>query len=310
MSDSEKSVPAIGTVGLIGLGAVGALYARLLRRGGANLLVLADEARAARYAREGVLCNGEAVAFDYATPEQARALDLVIFATKEGGLRGTMETAAPFIGEKTLLLCLTNGVTSEQTLAERFGEANILYSVAQGMDAVKMGNALTYSHPGMIVLGERTPGAVSPRAQAVADYLNAHGVYALPVPDMVRRQWGKWMLNVGVNQATMVFEGTYATVQRPGRPREVMLAAMREAQMLAKLEGYPISEEEFGEWVALVDGLAPEGAPSMRQDGAARRKSEVELFSGTAVRLGQKHGVAVPVNAWLYETVRRMEAQY
>ena len=83
-----------------------------------------------------------------------------------------METAAGFIGENTLVLSVLNGVSSEEILAERFGETNILYCTAQGMDAVKVGNALTYAHAGMIVLGEKLPGEITPRVQAVADFLN------------------------------------------------------------------------------------------------------------------------------------------
>ena len=248
--------------------------------------------------------------FPYVTPAQARPVDLLIIATKAGGLAGAMETAAGFVGPDTLMLSLINGVTSEGEMAARFGAEHVLYAVAQGMDAVKVGSRLTYAHPGMIVLGEKQPGPVSARVQAVADCLNAHGVKVVPVEDMVRRQWGKLMLNVGINQACMVFECNYGGVQQPGRPREVMLGAMREAQKLAKLEGYPISEEEFDGWVALADSLAPGGKPSMRQDGEAHRKSEVELFAGTMVRLGRKHGVEVPVNAWLYEKVKEMEAAY
>ena len=71
-----------------------------------------------------------------------------------------------------------------------------------------------------------------------------------------------------------------------------------------------ISDEEFDGWLALADTFAPEGKPSMRQDGEAHRKSEVELFAGTMVRLAKKHGADVPVNRWLYDRVRQMEAQY
>ena len=300
----------IETVGLIGLGAVGALYAQRLLRSGADLLVIADEKRAARYRDEGVLCNGEAVPFPYATPAKARPVDLLIFATKIGGLGEAMETAAGFVGPDTLLMCLTNGVTSEGMLTERFGEKNVLYSIAQGMDAVKEGNAVVYTRPGTIVLGEREPGPISARVHRVADYLTAHDIDVMRAEDVVRRQWSKLMFNVGINQAVMVFEGTYGSVQREGRPREVMIGAMREAQRLAALEGYLISDEEFDAWLTLTDSLSPSGAPSMRQDGAAHRKSEVELFSGTMLRLADKHGVDVPVNRWLYEQVARMEAAY
>ena len=298
------------TVGIVGLGALGVLFGERLLSGGADVSIIADEARVQRYRRDGVLCNGEPVAFAYKTPAQAEPVDLLIFATKESGLRGAMDTAKGFIGENTLILSVLNGVSSEETIAARFGEKNVLYCVAQGMDAVKTGSALTYAHAGVIVLGEKEPGAISPRVQQVADFLNAHGVTAQPVGDMVRRQWGKLMLNVGINQTVMVFEGDYGTVQRSGKPREIMLAAMREVQKLAELEGYPVSDEEFDGWVRLGDSLSPTGKPSMRQDGEAHRKSEVELFAGTIIRRAERFGLDVPVNRWLYDTVKKMEAAY
>ena len=300
----------IKTVGLIGLGAVGALYAARLLASGADLRVIVDEARKTRYMREGVYVNGQRIDFPYVTPAESEPVDLMLIVTKEGGLRSAMETASGFVGKDTLIISLLNGVTSEEILAERFGSRNILYSVAQGMDAVKEGACLTYVHPGRIVLGEKEPGKISERVQAAADYLNAHDVTATPVPDMVRRQWGKLMLNVGLNQACMVFECDYGGVQRPGKARETMLGAMREAQMIAGLEGHVITDGEFDEWVALLDSFAPQGKPSMRQDGEARRKSEVELFAGTMLRLAGKHGAQVPVNAWLYEKVREIESKY
>ena len=298
------------TVGIVGLGALGVLFGQRLLENGADVRVIADEARAERYQKQGVICNGTPVNFRYETPKTAKPVDLMIFATKESGLRGAMETASGFIGENTLMLSVLNGVSSEETIAARFGERNVIYCTAQGMDAVKVGNALTYAHAGMIVLGEKRPGGISPRVRQIADFLNTHGVTAQPVGDMVRRQWGKLMLNVGINQTVMVFEGDYGTVQKPGKPREIMLAAMREVQKLAALEGYPISDAEFDDWVGLADSLSPVGKPSMRQDGEAHRKSEVELFAGTIIRRAAKFGLDVPVNRCLYDTVKQMEAGY
>ena len=297
-------------VGIIGLGALGVLFGQRLLENSADVRIIADLARAEKYRKQGVTCNGAPVDFRYVTPEEAESVDLMIFATKEGGLQNAMETASGFIGENTLILSVLNGVSSEETIAARFGEKNVLYCTAQGMDAVKVGNALTYAHAGMIVLGEKQPGEITPRVQAVADFLNAHGVTAQSVGDMVRRQWGKLMLNVGINQTVMVFEGDYGTVQKPGKPRDIMIAAMREVQKLANLEGYPIDDAEFDDWVKLADSLSPAGKPSMRQDGEAHRKSEVELFAGTIIRRAEKYQLDVPINRWLYDTVKKMEAAY
>ena len=297
-------------VGVVGLGAIGMLYGSAMMDAGVDVRVLVDRERLDRYTRHPARVNGREVRFRYCTPEQGEPLDLILYATKASGLDAAMEVSAPFVGEETLLLSLLNGITSEEVLEGRFGKERVIYSVAQGMDAVREGRELRCTHSGQVILGEREPGAVSPRCRELAAWLTAHGVSAQAVPDMRRRQWGKLMLNVGVNQTVMVFEGTYGTVQVPGRPREVFIEAMREVQRLSALEGYPLSEEDLKGYIAINDSLDPEGAPSMRQDGKAHRPSEVELFAGTVIRLAKRHGLPASVNQWLYDRVREMEAAY
>lgn len=245
------------------------------------------------------------------TPEEAEPVDLMIFATKEGGLRGAMETAAGFIWRKYAgFVCAQRRKQRRDSRGTLWRDQHfVLHGSGHGRGEGGQCAGLM-RHAGMIVLGEKLPGEITPRVQAVADFLNAHGVTAKPVGDMVRRQWGKLMLNVGLNQTVMVFEGDYGTVQQPGKPRDIMIAAMREVQKLAAMEGYPISDEEFDDWVKLADSLSPAGKPSMRQDGEAHRKSEVELFAGTIIRRAARFGLDVPVNRWLYDTVKKMEAAY
>lgn len=128
--------------------------------------------------------------------------------------------------------------------------------------------------------------------------------------DILHRLWSKWMLNVGVNQVVMVREGTYGTVQKPGEARDLMIAAMREVIKIAEQEQIPVTETDLNEYLDLIDTLSPDGMPSMRQDGLAGRYSEVELFAGTVLEKAAKLGIDVPVNRYLYETVREMEKAY
>ena len=76
----------------------------------------------------------------------------------------------------------------------------------------------------------------------------------------------------------------------------MMLAAMRECVAVGQAEGVALSEDDVTYWRDIVDRLAPEGLPSMRQDAKAGRKTEVELFAGTVCELGRKHGIPTPVN--------------
>ena len=89
----------------------------------------------------------------------------------------------------------------------------------------------------------------------------------------------------------MVYQCDYSGLQSPGPARETMLAAMREVLAVGNAEGVPLSEADVALWTDVVDNAQPHSEPSMRQDGKAHRKSEVELFSGTIRRLAQKHGL-------------------
>jgi hypothetical protein len=84
-------------------------------------------------------------------------------------------------------------------------------------------------------------------------------------------------------------------------------AAMREAMLVARRERVPVSDDDLDFYVRLVDGLDPDGMPSMRQDSLAGRPTEVEFFAGTVVRKADALGLDVPVNRRLYRQIREME---
>jgi 2-dehydropantoate 2-reductase len=186
----------------------------------------------------------------------------------------------------------------------------MLYCVAQGMDAVKVGNRLTYAHMGKLCFGDREGGAVSPRAQAVAAFFDKTGIPYEIDGDMRKRLWGKFMMNVGVNQAAAIYGGTYGELQSAGPARDAMIAAMREVISLSEPEGIPLAEDDLTYWLRVLSTLSPEGKPSMRQDLEARRYSEVELFAGTVLALGQKHGIPTPVNQEFYQKIKAAESRY
>lgn len=280
----------IKKVSIIGLGALGILFAHHLseRMPKGDLRIIADEERIRRYKRDGVYCNGQRCEFNYLNPEDKEdPADLLIFAVKYNGLNKAIQAAKNQVGEQTIILSALNGITSERIIGQTYGMDKILYCVAQGMDAVKEGNRLTYEHMGMLVFGEQEPGVISQRVKRVAQFLESMAVPFEAVTDMNRRMWGKFMLNVGVNQTVAVYENNYGGIQKEGSARETMIAAMREVMVLSEKEGIYLTETDLTYWLNLLDTLNPKGKPSMRQDMEARRFSEVELFSGAVLELGK-----------------------
>ena len=302
----------IERIAIVGMGALGVLYGDFLteRLGRGRVGFVVDAERRARYERMEITANGRRCDFRLIDAnESGHPADLVIFAVKATALEQAMEDAAGQIGPDTVILSVLNGITSEQLLEARFGGKNVVYCVAQGMDAVKQGGALTYTVMGQLCVGVPSEEKL-PALDAVCALFDRIGLPYSRESDILHRLWSKFMLNVGVNQVVMVCEGAYGTIQVPGKPREMMIAAMREVLELSRYEGVRITEDDLHFYVDLMNTMSPQGMPSMRQDGLAHRRSEVELFSGTVCRLAKKHGLPVPVNEWLYAKVKEMEAAY
>lgn len=303
----------IKTVGIIGLGAVGINFASMFR---ANMekdavWIIADELRCARYETQGIYYNGERCDFSYHSPSiPPEPVDLLIFCTKFMGLQAAMEIAAPFIDSHTILMSAINGISSEEVLAQKYEKEQIVYAVAQGMDATKVDNRVRCQHQGEFCFGDASNGRQGAQIETVKEFFDrVHFPYTIKA-NILHHQWGKFMFNVGLNQVVALHHGTYETVQREGWERIEMLTAMREVQRLSEYEGIHLSEAEVMEWASMLDGLAPEGKPSMAQDVEAKRKTEVELFAYEVIKRAENYSLSCPLNTYLAKEITKLETSY
>ena len=302
----------IQTVGVIGLGALGTLYAWELTQalGKDRVLVLADPARIRRYTQEGIWFNGERCDFHYADPAAlTEPVDLLLFATKFTGLDAAVESCRPLVGPETTLVSVLNGVSSEQVLSQAFSPAQVVWCVAERMSAKKEGNRVEVEPLGRLAIGMPEGQDPTHLDRLCAFFEEAAFPYHRN-PDIRTHMWSKLLCNTGANQTAMVYQCGYGGLQTPGPIRDTMLGAMREVVLVANAEGIALSEEDVASWTAIIDSFPADGEPSMRQDGKAHRKTEVELFAGTIRRLAAQHGLSVPVNDRLYEQVQAMEREF
>ncbi len=299
----------IETVGIVGLGALGTMYAHMLTKamGRDRVFVYADASRIERYQKDGVYYNGELQDFQFAVPKEP--VNLLLFAVKSVALEEAISLCRPAVGPETTIISVLNGTSSEEQLGAVYDPAQVVWCVAQKMSALKEGNRAAAGPTGELVLGVPNGMAQGHLNRLTAFFDSIGFAYSLPENIQVH-MWSKLLCNTGCNQACMVYQCGYGGVQVPGPARDAMLGAMREVMTVANAEGIPLSENDISSWTDIIAGFPPEGEPSMRQDGKAHRRSEVELFSGTIRRLAEKHGISVPVNDWLYQKIHEIEAGY
>ena len=278
--DSLQKGRPIRTSALIGLGALGILFGRKMP----GVQVVADEARAARYAAQPTLCNGEACRFAYCAPEAGEPVDLILVAVKATGLDAAIRDIAAFVGPDTVILSVLNGITSEERLDAAY-PGHVLWSVAIGMDANRSGRNLIFQSPGKIQFGERD-GSGTPRVAAVAQYLTACGIENEPCTDILYKQWHKLMINVGLNQASAAFGMTYGGLAQDNAQRALMLSAMQEVIRLANAEGVPLPPDDDVQWLAAP---FPAGQQAQHGPGCGRPTPHRGggVFGGGPASVGQ-----------------------
>ena len=301
----------IQSTAIIGMGALGLLYGNQIvsRLGSSGLRFIADRKRIQKYHSMEFTVNGEHRTFPMEDCETAAPADFVIVAVKYNALPEALNTMKNCVGPDTTIISVMNGISSEQMIGERYGREKVLYSIAQGMDAMKFGSSLTYTQAGELRVGALSPEQNN-RLEAMTAFFDRAGISYTVEDDILHRLWGKFMLNVGVNQTCMAYETTYSGTLVPGEAHDTMIGAMREVIRLAQAEHVNLTEQDLDSYIDLLKTLSPDGMPSMRQDSLSHRPSEVEMFSGTVREMAKKHGLATPVNDRLYKRIREMESQY
>ena len=100
---------------------------------------------------------------------------------------------------------------------------------------------------------------------------------------MIRELWWKFMMNVGLNQTSAILRAPYGVYQRVEEARELMRMACMEVVQLSAKAGVNLTANDIDDCLEIVQRLSPVGKISMLQDIEARRKTEIETFSGTVM---------------------------
>jgi 2-dehydropantoate 2-reductase len=118
-------------------------------------------------------------------------------------------------------LSLLNGITSEDVLAQAFGQDKILHAFCVATDAVREGTRNQFTKYGQIVFGDRYDRK-SEKVEAVKALFDRNNVpYRVP-EDILREQWWKFMMNVA-SPAIGHSESPYGFLPASRKPRSCSL---------------------------------------------------------------------------------------
>ncbi len=229
---------------VVGVGGIGGYFGGRLAQAGRDVTFLVRPARAERLAKTG-LCI-ESPLGDYHNPAPAlvtadrldRPFDLIFLSCKAYDLASAMDSFAPAVGPKTLILPLLNGMDHIDALDARFGREKVLGGLCQisaGLDAE--GRIQHYNELQNVAFGDRDD-ADSARAQAVAAALSGAGFTLRKSPDIMHEMWDKWVFIAVCAGITCLMRAAVCDVLAAGGAG-IVSALFDECAAIATANGFP-----------------------------------------------------------------------
>ena len=222
---------------------------------------------------------------------------LVVVTVKAFDLAGALRSLGPWLRPSSAVWCLQNG----------YGIRNVAREALAGTPVDGKG-----IHRGIVALGATflAPGRVrflggNIRAEAsLAETVWIDDLRRLFIPVTLsqaieRDAWTKLLVNSVVNPLSLLLRADNRTLTDP-RFDPLKEAILGEGRAVAAAEGFPTPVD-----APFVNRfITSDNRSSMLQDFLAGRQTELEFLNGALVRLGEKYGLATPVNRTVAELVR------
>ncbi|MGN6573965.1 MAG: 2-dehydropantoate 2-reductase [Pseudolabrys sp.] len=224
-------------------------------------------------------------------PADAKPVDWVLVVTK------TQDTAAaaPWLSRlcraSTRVAVLQNGIDHVERVAPLANGATVVPVIVY-----YNGERLAAGRVRMRVAGDHDLAVPDDDGgRAFAALTEGTPLRVLVEPDFVTLKWRKLLLNAVANPITALTMQRQAVLRRPDI-HALCLDVLAETVKVARADGATLPGDEPALVMERLMKFAPELGTSMYFDRLAGRSFEVEALTGAVVAVGERHGIATPLN--------------
>lgn len=279
---------------ICGLGAVGTTIGAMINSK-CELRILADKVRIDKYKNNPPKFNNIEQDFKYINPDDSFEADLIIISTKYQGLNDAIDYIKNFVGEKTIIISLLNGISSENIIKKNYPNAKVLKSYLICHSAMREGNSTTQDGE-LELFVEDDKNLVS--------ILNEIGLkYSIP-QDIDYSMWLKFTLNLFSNQVSAILKLKFGEMKNNPLFIEFAKKVIVETKTVAEKIRINNLENLEKDSLEFLSRMSEEGKTSMYQDVLAKRETEVEAFAGEIIRLGKELRIDTPYNQVMYDLIK------
>jgi 2-dehydropantoate 2-reductase len=294
---------------VMGSGGVGGYFGGRLAAAGNAVTFVARGAHLEAMRRDGLVLDsqlGNATVKPVravASPADAEAPEVVMFATKLGDTEGAARSLAPVIGSTTTVITFQNGVDGPEIIRRALPGAHVVPGVARIASHISRPGVIEQRGPfARLEFGE-ADGSSGPRLEAFHAAAKAAGIDAIHSTDIQRSVWLKFAMLAPFSGLTALTGHTAGPIRDTPGTRALMEAAIREVIEVAIAARVSLKREDFATVMKAVEANPPAMTSSMAHDRRAGKPLEVNYLSGAVVRLGEQHGIETPTHRFITQAL-------
>jgi 2-dehydropantoate 2-reductase len=310
---------------IAGAGAIGSILGGMLHDAGHDVTLLGRPAHLEAIARGGLRISGllgdRIVAGMRLADDPAKLggrFGLILCAVKSYDTESIAARLADRLSDDGVVVSMQNGLGNIELLIESFGRRRVLGArVIFGAEIVSPGSAhvTVFAQPVAIgpapALHGEDASAMAARARAIAAMIDAAGVPAAGVDDIMPVLWAKVLYNVALNPLGALLQQHYGALVEDADVRPIMDSAIEEAFAVAGAVGIALPFSDAAEYQKVFyEQLIPPTSshrPTMIRDLHVRGRTEIGALNGKIVELGDRLGLNVETNRMLTRLVRAAE---
>src|SRR6266849_489496 len=286
-------------IAVIGTGGIGGPYGASLAKAGADVTFVARGAHLAAMRESGLRIEGDR-GETLVRPAQATddiagigPVEYVLLCVKLWDVESAGEQIRPIVGPGTAVVPLQNGVDSAERLVPILGREAVMGGTAFVTGSIVAPGVVRQTGTYQQMTFGELDGRASPRGERLRDLCATAGFEGILSPDVRVPIWEKFLVLVPLGKYR-ADPDLWAHVE----------ASINETEAVGRAEGVGLKPDAVERALAMIRSMPDHHMTSMGNDLLRGNRLELPWFAGKVVELGRRHGIATPVNDFVYAALK------
>lgn len=297
---------------VLGAGAVGGYFGGRLVEKGADVSFLVRENRRSQLLQRGLRINS--IHGDFAfepklvrSGEEAVPFDVILLSMKAYHYEDAINSVADYVGERTLILPLLNGIAHIEELQQRFGENRVLGGLCFIEATLNEHGDVVQTSPIHEMLYGEWNGGTSERVEALEQLFAGTKASFRLSKNIQRDMWHKYLFITTLSGITTLMNSAIGPIRDAANGWELICQLAQENASIIRALGAPIDDDIVDKQMEIFRKQGYITKSSMLRDMEKGLSVEAEHLQGYLLRHADKLGITAPLLRIVYNNLNVYE---